>query len=563
MSGPSRRSLLTGTVAAAAGSAAALAARPAAAAGTPAAPAGNTTGEAGFPAVTVGPGDPRYGDLVVGNNARWVGSPETVRLVSTTEHVVRAVQDAVDGGKRISVRGGGHCYADFVFNPQVQTVIDMTPMHSVSYDAGRKAFCVEAGATLLDVYEALYKGWGVTIPGGRCHSVGVGGHVSGGGYGMLSRKHGLTVDHLLAVEVVVVGADGRARPVVATREQGDPHRDLWWAHTGAGGGNFGVITRYWFRSPGARGADPAAQLIHPPKEVLVSALALPWTALDERAFTGLVRAYGTWHEKNAGADSPYASLCSFLTLCHQANGTVSLLTQMDAGVPDAERLLHDYIAAVTASLGKGAARPLTTPAGENAPMPDLFHPRRLPWLTATKFLGTNNAALVNPTLRGAHKSAYMRKSFTDGQIAAIRRHLTRTDLRNPSSMVSLLSFGGRINAAAPGDTASVQRDSVFKALFQSMWADRADDDANVRWTRESYAEVFAATGGYPVPGPATDGCYINYADTDITDPAHNRSGVPWQTLYYGTNYPRLQRIKAAYDPGNVFRHPQSIALPAS
>jgi FAD/FMN-containing dehydrogenase len=73
--------------------------------------------------------------------------------------------------------------------------------------------------------------------------------------------------------------------------------------------------------------------------------------------------------------------------------------------------------------------------------------------------------------------------------------------------------------------------------------------------------VWSATGGYPVPGDQADGCYVNNPDPDITDPAFNRSGVPWHTLYYKGNYPRLQRVKAAYDPRGVFRHAQSVSLP--
>ena len=69
---------------------------------------------------------------------------------------------------------------------------------------------------------------------------------------------GLAADYLYAVEVVTVDEGGRASSVVATREPSDPNRDLWWAHTGGGGGNFGVVTRYWFRSPDASGEDPAS-----------------------------------------------------------------------------------------------------------------------------------------------------------------------------------------------------------------------------------------------------------------------------------------------------------------
>ncbi|CAM5241701.1 MULTISPECIES: FAD-binding oxidoreductase [Streptomyces] len=547
-----RRSVLAGTAVAIA--ATALETGPAATAATAA------TGAAPD-AVTILPGDPRYADLVVGNNSRWVARPDSVRLVRTTEQVVRAVQEAVDGNKRISVRSGGHCYADFVFNPEVRVVIDTSLLDTVGYDERLKAFEVGAGSTLLHAYESLFKGWGVTIPGGMCYSVGMGGHISGGGYGMLSRRHGLTVDHLYAVEVVVVDAKGKARSVVATREADDPNRDLWWAHTGGGGGNFGVVTRYWFRSPDATGTDPASLLPKPPEEVLVSALALPWSELNKVSFVSLVRKFGAWHEKNGSVGSSAASLCSFLMMNHRANGSIGLLTQIDATVPDAKKVLDDFLAEVTASLSDTAVRPMSDPVGELGALPDLFTPQALPWLHSVKLLGTSNPTLTNPTLRGHHKSAYLRRNVTEAQATAMYRHLTRTDHENPASMVVLLSYGGKINTVASGDTASVQRDSVFKGLFQSFWAGAENDAANIGWTRDVYGEVFSAGGGYPVPGVATDGCYINYPDADITDPKVNTSGVPWYTLYYKDNYPRLQRIKAAYDPRNIFRHSQSITHP--
>jgi aclacinomycin oxidase len=76
--------------------------------------------------------------------------------------------------------------------------------------------------------------------------------------------------------------------------------------------------------------------------------------------------------------------------------------------------------------------------------------------------------------------------------------------------------------------------------------------------RAFYQELFADSGGVPVPGERYDGSFINHPDTDLADPQWNTSGVPWHTLYYQANYPRLQRIKARWDPRDVFRHPLSI-----
>ncbi|MBV9140636.1 MAG: BBE domain-containing protein [Pseudonocardiales bacterium] len=73
--------------------------------------------------------------------------------------------------------------------------------------------------------------------------------------------------------------------------------------------------------------------------------------------------------------------------------------------------------------------------------------------------------------------------------------------------------------------------------------------------------MFADTGGVPVPNDVTDGCFINYADIDLSDPAWNKSGVPWHDLYYKGNYPRLQQVKATWDPMDVFQHAQGIECP--
>ncbi|MFF4739882.1 FAD-binding oxidoreductase [Streptomyces sp. NPDC001262] len=543
-----RRSLLTGGAAMTVGAAlTATSTVPAQAAP----PQGITTPAA----VTVKPDDPRYADLIRGINQRWVGKPEYVRLVTTTGQVVSAVQEAVRAGKRIAVRSGGHCYEDFVFNKDVQVVIDMSAMTGVCFDRARGAFAVEAGASNLNVYEALYKLWGVALPAGSCYSVSAGGHICGGGYGLLSRRHGLTVDHLYGVEVVVVDKDGTARAVVATREKNDPNRELWWAHTGGGGGNFGVITRYWLRSPDASGTDPSHLLPRPPSEVLLHASALHWDDLDEESFTRLLTNWGTWHERNSAPDSPYNSLFGLLKLTHRSAGQVGLITQMDATVPGARAMLDRYLTEILDGVG-AKGRVMTQRMGEHAAMPQFSAPRRLPW-----FLATDSLSGANPTLRGKYKSAYMRKGFTDAQIKALYKHLSRTDYSNPDALVQVDSYGGRINAVAPDATAVPQRDSVLKLQYMAFWTDAADDARNLAWVRDLYRDVYADTGGVPVPGDVNDGCYVNYPDTDLGDPAWNTSRTSWAELYYKGNYPRLQRAKATWDPRDVFRHAQSIRLP--
>ncbi|MFE0105827.1 FAD-binding oxidoreductase [Streptomyces sp. NPDC059009] len=510
--------------------------------------------------VTVTPADRRYPDLVRGWNQRYVSTPDAVHLVETAAQVAHVVEQAVARGKRLTVRSGGHCWEEFTFHPDVDVVIDMTRMNRVFYDPAQRAFAVEPGAHLIDVYELLYRTWGVTVPGGTCYQVGAGGHVAGGGWGMLCRRDGLIVDHLYAVEAVVVDADGTTRTIHATREPNDPHHDLWWAHTGAGGGNFGVVTRYWFRSPDATGDDPTTLLPQPPAEVLLSAVSWPWDALDERSFTRLVHNYGAWHKKHSSPDSPHTALCSLFSLNHRSAGAIGLITQVDADRPDAENLLHDFLEALTDGVDI-PHEPARTTLGEFAPMPDLAPPRRMPWLQATRYFGTGNANANDPTQKGDFKSAYLRDTFTDTHLAALYQHLSREDLGNPTASVMLSSFGGQVSAVDNAATASAHREAVFKAAWMIWWTDPADEAACLAWIRESYHGVFAATGGVPVPDDTTDGCFINYPDIDLGDPAYNTSATPWHALYYKDNYPRLQEIKGRYDPRDTFRHSQSIRLP--
>ena len=231
----------------------------------------------GEPNAEVHPGDPLYRDLQLrGYNRRFAGRPDSVFVVDDTDQVVHAVNAVVASGKKLAVRSGGHCVEGLVDDPAVQCVIDLGQMDSVSYDRHRSAYAVDAGATIGRVYQALDMRWGVTLPGGSCTGVGMGGHVTGGGFGPLSRLYGQLADHLCAVEAVVVDEHGKAKAVTATREAEDPHRDLWSAHAGGGGGNAGVATKFWFRSRDGQGDDPTLLLPKRPSGYTMASVAWSW-----------------------------------------------------------------------------------------------------------------------------------------------------------------------------------------------------------------------------------------------------------------------------------------------
>ena len=492
----------------------------------------------------IGPDDPRYADLVLrGQNRLFTSSPDQIRVPRSTEDVVRAVEDAVKSGKRIAARGGGHCFEDFVDNPQVKMLVDMSQLNDVSWDERHRAFSIGAGATLDEVYDALYYGWGVTVPGGGCLSVGVGGHFCGGGYGPLSRVHGSVVDHLYGLEIVVVDKSGRARPIIATREKSDPHRDLWWAHTGAGGGNYGVITRYLMRSQGASGNDPTKALPRPPATLLSNLILWSWPAVTKESFTRALTNFFSWYAKNSAPGSPYASLYSPFLIPPSAADGFLLSTQIDGTLPNAKKLLTAFNQEMVEGL---------------SPAPFVSESVEGPFLNITR--ARSIAESMSPT-RGKWKAAYLRKPYTTSQIETIHTHLTDPDYRNPASTLLFVPYGGQVNTVDPGATATAQRSSFMKMVLSTSWTDPTQDEKEIGWAQNFYKDLYAETGGVPVPNDANEGSYINYPDADLADPEWNTSGVPWHTLYYKGNYPRLQRVKARFDPRDVFRHALSIELP--
>jgi hypothetical protein len=490
------------------------------------------------------PDDPRYTAVVEKRfNKRFRASPDYVRLITSTEQVVAAVEEAVREGRRLVVTSGGHCLEGFVSDPEVRVILDVSPMKRVYFDAERGAVAVECGATVGETFRALFEAWGVVIPLGEHPDIGMGGHVVGGAFGFLCRQLGLAADYLHAVEVVTVDADGQASAVVATREESDPNRDLWWAHTGGGGGNFGVVTRYWFRSPDATGDDPARLLPRAPESITTFKAEWDWSDIDEPAFLRILRNHGDWSERNSGADSPNASLWALMEVHRKQFGKIIVRGLSTAG-DDSERQIDDHLAA----LSEGGLAP---------------HGReiaRMSWLEFALNPFSDLFAMPPGGVSAKVKDALLKKRLTDAQIGIAYDYLTRTDHDIMGGMLGFATYGGRINTVARDATAAAQRDSILDIACNTGWLDPREEAKNLAWVRAFYGDLFAETGGVPVPGEAYDGSFINHPDTDLADLSLNTSGVPWPTLYYKENYPRLQRIKARWDPGNVFRHALSIRV---
>jgi FAD/FMN-containing dehydrogenase len=483
-----------------------------------------------YPGGRVERGDPRYDTLVRGFNLRWVGHPSRIEVCGDADQVARAVQKAVDEKLRVTVRSGGHCYENFAVGNEGGVILDLSPMNRVYFDDEHQAFCIEAGATLWNVYWNLYKEHGVALPGGSCYSVGAGGHITGGGYGLLSRKYGLVVDWLTAVEMVHVTGDGRARVVRAAGDGGEAERDLLWANQGGGGGNFGIVTRFWFKSL------PAA-----PKEAWLVNLAWNWDQMTQDQFTILVRTYGEFFERNRAAGSPYDGLFALFHLTHKKASQIVLTAQY---VGEQQDLLDHFVAHIQPKTLTVRPVAQTHAVGRHYFPLATTEVQRLPWLFATQTLDGSG-----PNQRGKYKSAYMIEPFPDRQIDVMWKHLSE-GLQNPQALLQVDSYGGQINRVASDATAIPQRSSILKLQYQTYWTKESQTAENLAWINAFYRDMYGEGG--PRPDGTMDGCYVNYPDMDLRD---------WQHLYYIGNYPKLRRVKGMWDPLNVFHHGQSIELP--
>ena len=472
-----------------------------------------------------------------GVNELFKGHPDYIIPVNTVAELKLALQDVVSKGQYLAIRGGGHCLEGFVANPDVQVIIDISQIKGVRFDDKRQCFEVMAGETTGEMLQKLYNGWGVVLPVGEHPNIGMGGHIPGGAFGWLCRQMGLAVDYLYAVELLWVDENKNVQTIIATCEDTNPNRELWWAHTGGGAGNFGIATRYWFRTPGVVSNEPAMLLPKAPAVVETFEVEWQWNDIDKTAFITLIENFGDWCYRNAAPGITSNGLFCTMHLWNKLAGKIQL-KGLISDIENADALINDIMQALHEALNLTYTIKRTKMGWLDFalhPFPDIF--------------GEGKGAFKL-------KDAFLLKPFTGDQAEIIYDHLTTRDA--PGTFLGLATYGGNVNAILPDATASFQRKAILTTACVSGWADISEEEKYLEAVRAIYHALYAKTGGAPVPNEMTGGCIIAHPDTDLLDPNMNRSGIPWYQFYYQDNYPRLQKVKAKWDPLNIFHHSLSV-----
>jgi FAD/FMN-containing dehydrogenase len=497
--------------------------------------------------------DPRYEALLRGHNLRFPENasvaPARILICTTPAEARQALQKAIHDGVRPTVRSGGHCYENFTANNPEGVLLDLSLLNAVDVDALTGEYRVAPGAALGDVYQSLYKRYGLTLPAGNCYSVGAGGHIAGGGYGLLSRLHGLSSDWLTAVDILTVDASGRVMERHVDRNN-DP--DLFRACRGAGGAGFGLITAFRFK-----------HLPIAPRQVVEVDLHFPWETMTEDQFVALLTTYGDyWATRGrdrdtwglfallgVGARRYQGRLGMHVQFC-QPDGTandVSVLREFLARFDGFDPIL---ISSPRAEFGKAMQKqPLRRPASA------AYEPVRISWLEAAiSDRGGGGGA------RAKYKSAYMKRSFVPAEAQAIYRFYSGDSITARSSVISIDSYGGAVNGGEfAAGTAIAQRSSIMKLQWQCYWFSPEEDAQHLHELDAFYTSIYtgehvdAHHQGTPW-GDAYEGCYMNYADVDMLRYPY------WPELFYGRDglYGFLQKTKHRYDPNNVFHHAMSV-----
>ena len=433
--------------------------------------------------------------------------PSAVARCKTVRDVSACIDFARRSGIPIHARSGGHSYAGWSTGPGL--VIDVSHMNQVRVDAGSPVATIGAGAKLIDVYDGL-AAHGRTLPGGSCPTVGIAGLVLGGGISMLGRAYGLTCDSLRQVEIVTAAGD-------VLLCDGEHHPDLYWACRGGGGGNFGIATSFQFQT-------------YPLGIITTLRLAWDWALAPK-----VVKSWQTW-----GPNAP-DKLWSNCRLGANRSGAEVRITIVFLGD---EADLEPLLAGLIEPVGAQPARALETQDGLHA----MLALAGCPSMTVPAcHLSLNWEGGMLPRGTYKAKSAFFDRPLSDDAISGVVHHIELAATVPGLSGGSVLfdAFGGAIGRVSPSETAFTHRSARFSSQFLVSWREDAEAETEARcssWIRDFHADMLPHSTG---------GAYVNYIDPELEG---------WQRAYYGSNYERLVRVKAACDPGCLFKMPQGIAV---
>ncbi|KAL3631593.1 hypothetical protein CASFOL_024577 [Castilleja foliolosa] len=457
-------------------------------------------------------------------NVSTTPKPNTIITPTAEVHVSAAVICSKQLKIQLKIRSGGHDYEglSYVSNNQNSfVVLDTFNFRSINVSVEDQSAWVQSGAMLGELYYRIWEKSNLLgFPGGVCPTVGVGGHISGAGYGNMIRKYGLTVDHV--VDAKIVDANGR---VLDRSSMGE---DLFWAICGGGGASFGVILAYKIK------------LVPVPPNVTVFNVQ---KYVDQNAI-GSVFKYQQIVDK-IDNDLFIRVLLQPITV-NKTRSVRATFIGMFLGEPGRLLSITD---AQFPELG--------------LKKPDCLVKR---WIDSVLYWNnfdntTSPSVLLNRTPDSVNflkrKSDYVKSPISESGLESLFKKMVEI------GKVGLVfnSYGGVMKEIPESATPFPHRaGNLFKIQYSVNWQEEGEEaDTNyVQQIRELHEFMTPFVSSNPRES------YLNYRDLDIgvTNNSGNgyEQGKVYGLKYFKNNFYRLVKIKTKVDPDNVFRNEQSIPV---
>lgn len=419
--------------------------------------------------------------------------PALIAQCTGVADVITCVNFARENNILVSIRGGGHNVSGSASNDG-GLMIDLSIMKGIRVDPENRTVHAQGGVTWGDI-DRETQVFGLAVPGGVVSTTGIAGLTLGGGLGWLRKKHGLTIDNLMSVDIVT--ADGS---ILTASEKQNP--DLFWAIRG-GGGNFGVVTSFEFR---VHPVGPMVYLCSPLYPVEMAKEILP-----------------VWlNFMNASPDEISGS-AGFWTI---------------PPVPDFPEEIHGrrFLGLFTMHLGPvEEGEKILKPLRElGTPLLDMSTP--IPWTVLN--------TMFDPFFPKGQQMYYFKSTYVD----VLNDEAFDTILQNASNppqpmiLIALWHLGGAMSRVGDNETAFNGRKSSILLSVDASWNDSDANDEVIKYARNFLSDMKPFSPG---------GLYVNFAGL-------GEEGEDLVKAAYGENYKRLSEIKAKYDPGNLFHLNQNI-----
>ncbi|XP_022038416.2 berberine bridge enzyme-like 15 [Helianthus annuus] len=453
-------------------------------------------------------------------------TPKPLAVITplTYSHVQSAILCSKHLKFQIRIRSGGHDNAGLSYTSSYQfpfVVLDLRELRSVTIESGQNTAWVEGGATLGELYYRVFQeSPNLGFAAGTCPTVGVGGHISGGGFGNMMRKYGLAADNV--IDARIVDANGK---ILDRKSMGE---DLFWAIRGGGGGSFGVVVAW------------KLNLVYVPNKVTVFSLS---KTVEE----GGSNLFNKWQyiSHNVSRDL-FMRLIILPALNEAGNRTIQVIFN---------------------SMFLGNMDKLMETVTDSFPELGLQEKdcSEMSWIETVLYFDNYTVGRSIDVLKDRKpvpksyfngKSDYVKEPIPEEKLEEIWKWCLEGD--NP--VLVMEPHGGKMHEIHETRIAYPHRKGY---LYNIQYLERWDNDSiessakRISWMRNMYENMTP----YVAKNPRA--AYVNYRDLDLgengnLDDTSYLNAMNWGSKYFGDNFRRLAMVKGVVDPDNFFFYEQSI-----